>query len=161
MAKGEARADDRDPTAAVAAVLDAARGEAVRLGKAGRRRLDRLERRITSALRTESKRRRQFDEARTDLADLVSRVADLVGPTDQRASAEPAAPAADPTPEPKAAKVSPKTSAARAAAPKSAAPKAPARKSAAPKSAAPAAPSAAPRRRSLRGTRGSAGGPGS
>jgi len=167
MAKRETRTDDRDPTAAVAAVLDAARREAGGIGKSARRKLARLERRIAATLKTEAKRRRQFDEARTELADLVSRVAGLVKPTGDAPAAE--------SPAPKSA--APKSAAPKPAAPKPAAPKPVAAKPAAkpaPKPAAakpapkPAAStakptaaraSATPHRRSLRNARGSAGGP--
>ena len=158
MAKRETRTDDRDPTAAVAAVLDAARREAGGIGKSARRKLARLERRISAALNAEAKRRRQFDQARTELADLVGRVAGLVKPTADAPAAE--------SPAPKSA--APKSVATKAAAVKSAATK-PATKPAAtkpaPKPAASTAKptaaraSATPRRRSLRNARGSAGGP--
>jgi hypothetical protein len=169
MAKRETRTDDRDPTAAVAAVLDAARREAGGIKKSARRKLARLERRIAAALKAEAKRRRQFDEARTELADLVGRVAGLVKPaTDGPAADAPATDAA--APRAAAAKPARKSAAPKSAAPKSAAPKsAAAVKPAAPKpasakpaaaaKAAPARASAAPRRRSLRNAGTSAGGP--
>ena len=164
MAKRETRTDDRDPTAAVAAVLDAARREAGGIKKSARRKLARLERRIAAALKAEAKRRRQFDEARTELADLVGRVAGLVKPaTDGPAADAPATDAA--APRAAAAKPARKSAAPKSAAPKPAAavkPAAPKPASAKPAAAAKAAParaSAAPRRRSLRNAGTSAGGP--
>ena len=172
MAKRETRTDDRDPTAAVAAVLDAARREAGGIKKSARRKLARLESRIAAALKTEAKRRRQFDEARTELAELVGRVAGLAKPAaDAPAADAPATDAAAPKPSaPKPARkpTAPKSAAPKSAAAKPAAAKPAARKSAAPKSAAkpaaaakatPARASSAPRRRSLRNAGGSAGRP--
>lgn len=182
MAKRETRTDDRDPTAAVAAVLGAARREAGGIGKSARRKLARLERRIAAALKAEAKRRRQFDEARTELADLVGRVAGLVKPATDGPAADAAAP-----------KTAGATSARKPAAPRSAAAKPAAAKPAAAKPAAatsgpksadrkpaaaepasaaktlptrsstaktpPTRSSAAPRRRSLRNDGTTAGGP--
>jgi hypothetical protein len=80
MTKGGGSAPG-DPTAETEAVLAAARRSVDGTGKAGKRRLarlDRLEKKIERALKEESKRRRQLDEARSGLADLVARVAALV-----------------------------------------------------------------------------------
>jgi hypothetical protein len=162
MARQEQSPEGTGPVAHASAALDAARRDIDGLGKKARRQFERLERRIATVIKLEAKRRDQLDDARTELASLIERVAEIVRPASSTGATEAATeaasqPAAEPAP-----KRASKTAAAKPTAPKpgarkpakAAAAKATAAKPTTPQSAAgiPVKSATAPagRRRSLR-----------
>jgi ABC-type transporter Mla subunit MlaD len=112
-----------EPGVEAEAVLAAARAEVGGLGKRARRRLERLERKLGTALRVEAKRRRKLGEALGEVAGLVARVRDVVRPSEPGGDAA-AASDTEPTPNPAAPKpAAPKSAEPKAATPRATAPK--------------------------------------